>query len=140
MPASLKTVASWSVLLLLLMQFVPLRRINPPVEVELQLPNSVRTALKKACYDCHSNETRWQRIAYIAPVSWVISNTVASGRAALNFSNIGKADAMAAAAMKVRLQKVVLAGASHQPLYYRWQPEAKLNAGETAMLWEWVKE
>jgi hypothetical protein len=118
---------------------VPLRRINPPVEAELQLPDSIRTALKKAYYDCHSNETRWFHIAYIAPMSWVISNTVASGRTALNFSTIGKADAMATAAMKAKLRTVVLAGATHQPLYYRWQPEAKLSAGETAMVREWVE-
>jgi hypothetical protein len=41
---------------------------------------------RRACFDCHSNETRWPWYASFAPMSWRISSHVHEGREALNFS------------------------------------------------------
>jgi len=41
---------------------------------------------RRACFDCHSNETRWPWYASIAPISWRISSHVREGREKLNFS------------------------------------------------------
>ncbi|HEX9333905.1 MAG TPA: heme-binding domain-containing protein [Anaerolineales bacterium] len=60
---------------------------NPPV---LQEPNwdspETRATAKRACFDCHSNETVWPWYSNFAPVSWLIYHDVASGREHLNFS------------------------------------------------------
>ena len=42
--------------------------------------------LRRACYDCHSNETRWPWYSRIAPVSWMVTKDVDGGRKVLNFS------------------------------------------------------
>jgi Haem-binding domain len=67
-------------------QLVPVERANPPLESDVAAPDEVKRILRRACYDCHSNETRWPWYARVAPVSWLISHDVKEGRQELNFS------------------------------------------------------
>jgi hypothetical protein len=46
----------------------------------------VRAILRRACYDCHSNETFWPWYSRIAPISWLVARDVHEGRKELNFS------------------------------------------------------
>lgn len=39
-----------------------------------------------ACFDCHSNETRWPWYSHVAPASWLVQHHVDEGREHLNFS------------------------------------------------------
>ena len=77
------------VLALLAIQLVPYGRdhSNPPVTAE---PNwdSARTEelVRRACYDCHSNEVAWPWYTNVAPVSWLVLSHVEEGRDELNFS------------------------------------------------------
>jgi hypothetical protein len=75
--------------LALAVQFVPYghSRINPPTIAEPAWDAPVTRALaERACFDCHSNQTRWPAYARIAPVSWLVQHDVTEGRAELNFS------------------------------------------------------
>ena len=67
-------------------QLVPVNRTNSPVQGDFRGSAEVVSVLRRACYDCHSNETTWPWYSRIAPVSWVIARDVNKGRAALNFS------------------------------------------------------
>src|SRR5262245_48232416 len=67
-------------------QLIPVSRDNPPVETELVAEAPVRDLLRRACYDCHSHETKWPWYAYVAPVSWLVAHDVEEGREHLNFS------------------------------------------------------
>ncbi len=140
MTFSFKSIASWSLVVLILMQFVPLKRINPPVISDIQLPGFIKSSLKKACYDCHSNETRWDTIAYIAPASWLVSNTVASGRNALNFSELKIQDIANKQQNTTKIQKVISEGSAHQQLYYLWKPETCLTDKERKALVQWINQ
>lgn len=42
--------------------------------------------MRRACFDCHSNQTVWPWYSYVAPVSWLVQNDVDGGRQHLNFS------------------------------------------------------
>lgn len=46
-----------------------------------------RALMERACFDCHSNETKWPWYAKIAPMSWIIAREGHEGRARLNYSN-----------------------------------------------------
>jgi hypothetical protein len=60
---------------------------NPPVRMEPAWDNeSTRSLAKRACFDCHSNETIWPWYSNIAPVSWLVQHDVDEGRSRLNFS------------------------------------------------------
>jgi hypothetical protein len=41
----------------IVIQFVPVNRTNPHVESDLRAPAEVLSVLRRACYDCHSNQT-----------------------------------------------------------------------------------
>jgi hypothetical protein len=72
-----------------LLQLVPYGRdhTNPPVTEDAPWPGGrARELATAACYDCHSNQTRWPIQSSIAPFSWMIARDVEQGREALNFS------------------------------------------------------
>jgi cytochrome c551/c552 len=71
-------------------QFVPVDKTNPPVVNEPRWDSPQTQALaERACYDCHSNQTKWPWYSNVAPVSWVLAHNVKEGRAELNFSEWG---------------------------------------------------
>ncbi len=70
-------------------QFVPAKRTNPPVQGVLVAPPEIEATLRRACYDCHSNETRWPWYSRVAPLSWFIVRDVEVGRKEINFSEWG---------------------------------------------------
>lgn len=75
--------------LLLAIQAVPYGRdhASPPVTGSPAWDSPRTEALaRRACFDCHSHETRWPWYASVAPVSWRIRHHVDEGRAELNFS------------------------------------------------------
>ncbi|MBI4636021.1 MAG: heme-binding domain-containing protein [Candidatus Rokubacteria bacterium] len=77
------------VLLLLAIQTVPYGRhhANPPVRMEPAWDSrETRELARRACFDCHSNETIWPWYANLAPVSWLLQRDVDAGRTTLNFS------------------------------------------------------
>ena len=139
MTDSKKSFASWTVILLIFLQFVPLNRINLPASTDTQLPESIKSSLKKACYDCHSYETQWRRIAYIAPPSWIIARTVSLGRTALNFSTSGDSKKITSGLLNKRLRSVVSKGVAHQPLYYFMTPQKQLTLTEIRALQQWLQ-
>jgi hypothetical protein len=70
-------------------QFVPYGRdqVNPPVGTEPAWDSpGTRALARRACFDCHSNETEWPAYSRVAPISWLIQRDVSEGRAVLNFS------------------------------------------------------
>src|SRR5690606_30867239 len=83
------------------LQLVPYgqARSNPPViqEPAWDSPRT-RELAKRACFDCHSNETRWPWYARIAPMSWVLQRDVEAGRSVMNFSEWTRPYALAPAA------------------------------------------
>jgi hypothetical protein len=71
-------------------QLVPYGRdhSNPPVLAEPAWNDpSTRTLAVRACFDCHSNETRWPWYSNVAPASWLLQHHVDEGRKVLNFSD-----------------------------------------------------
>lgn len=72
------------------LQAVPYGRAhsNPPVAQEPAWDSPrTRELAVRACFDCHSNETRWPTYSQVAPLSWVLQRDVEVGRSVLNFSD-----------------------------------------------------
>lgn len=80
---------AWTVGIVALMQLVPYGRThsNPPVlkEPPWDSPRTRELAVR-ACFNCHSNETRWPWYANLAPFSWVVQFDVETARSVINFS------------------------------------------------------
>ena len=76
-------------------QLVPYGRdhTNPPVVNAPNWDTPVTADLvDRACYDCHSNQTRWPWYSNVAPISWFVYRDVVAGREELNFSEMGRDD------------------------------------------------
>ncbi len=74
------------ILVFVLIQLYPVSTTNPPIEKDVLASAEAKSVLRRSCYDCHSNETRWPWYSRIAPVSWLTAKDVREGREAMNFS------------------------------------------------------
>jgi len=72
---------------LILVQFIRPALDNPPVTRDLQAPPEVKSILERACYDCHSNETKLAWFDKAVPAYWLVASHVKEGRSLLNFSH-----------------------------------------------------
>ncbi|HEY8969093.1 MAG TPA: heme-binding domain-containing protein, partial [Puia sp.] len=70
-----------------LIQFIRPSLGNPPVTGDLQAPVEVKSILRRACYDCHSNETKLAWFDRPVPAYWLVAAHVKEGRELLNFSH-----------------------------------------------------
>jgi hypothetical protein len=84
------------IVVLVIIQFIrPSRNISPeppgPNDFATLYtpPAGVRTVLEHACYDCHSNNTRYPWYANVQPIGWWLANHVNEGKRELNFSEFG---------------------------------------------------
>ncbi len=79
-------------IVLILIQFIhPERNLSAspsPAGISTIYPVSanVGTILKEACYDCHSNNTRYPWYANVQPVAWWLDDHTREGKRGLNFS------------------------------------------------------
>jgi hypothetical protein len=59
---------------------------NPPVTADISAPPEMEQILKKACYDCHSNETKLAWFDKTTPANFLVAGHIKEGRKVLNFS------------------------------------------------------
>jgi hypothetical protein len=115
MPSSLRRFAKGLVMglafvtgLVAVMQVVPYGRAhsNPPVIAEPAWDSPrTRELAERACFDCHSNETKWPWYARVAPFSWVMQRDVEMGRSVMNFSEWTRTNDLAFAAEPAVLRR-----------------------------------
>jgi hypothetical protein len=119
------------------MQLVPVDRANPPVAQKLQAPAEVAAVLRAACYDCHSNETRWPWYSRVAPASWLVARDVDEGRSRLNLSRWGAYEPTRRERLANEMWKQVADGEMPPALYVLAHPEARLSASDRELLRSW---
>ncbi|MCK5571546.1 MAG: heme-binding domain-containing protein, partial [Bacteroidetes bacterium] len=136
MKKSLSRAAIILVLLFILIQLVRPERTNPPIEPVhrlesvLNVPEEVRSLLRAACYDCHSNETAWPWYSNISPVSWLMARDVTEGRRQLNFSEWGTYESRSQIGRLEQIAKEVSDERMPLPIYLPLHPEAQLTGEE----------
>lgn len=118
-------------------QLVPVDRANPPIAADVAAPANVRAVLKRACYDCHSNETTWPWYSRVAPVSWLVSRDVREGRKELNFSDWGSYAEKRQARKLKEVREQVADGEMPPWFYVAVHREAALSPEDKALLREW---
>lgn len=118
---------------------------NPEFDKQTDLieqlnPNQeIQGILKNACYDCHSNETKYPWYAKVAPIKWSINKHIRHGREELNFSiwgtyELGRKDH--------KLEEVVeVLEEGEMPLtsYISMHSEAQLSKEQVNALISWAK-
>ena len=118
---------------------VPAADPSLALDARARVPAPVLSLLRRACFDCHSNETRWPWYAFVPPASWLVAHDVREGRGQMNFSRWGEYNPFDRADM---LDEVCdLVSTKEMPLWqYRLvHEEARLTDAEQAAICEWSK-
>jgi hypothetical protein len=123
---------------ILAIQFVPVDRANPASQTQVPGSTQARAVLKKACYDCHSNEVRWPWYSRIAPVSWLVAKDVKDGRVALNFSTWNLLSAEEQSEGMQESWEKVQSGEMPLWFYLPLHPSAKLSPADRTVLQAWA--
>jgi len=135
--------------LLLLVAFIVAQFIQPahnesgqvmPADISktVSVPQVVDVVLNTACYDCHSNNTRYPWYAYIQPAGWILNSHIKKGKAELNFNEFGS--------YPLRRQQSKLKSIASQvsddamPLAsYKWlHKKARLSKEEKVLIIDWA--
>jgi hypothetical protein len=114
------------------LQLVPYGRDHtnpPPVSEPAWDTPATRALAVRACFDCHSNETRWPWYSHVAPVSWLVQRDVDVGRRVMNFSEWNRPYEEAAESAET-----VLEGEMPPPGYALLHPSVRLSAEEKRAL------
>ena len=125
---------------LIAIQFVPVQRANRPGAGDPHAPREVQWILRRACYDCHSTESRWPIWAYVAPVSWQVVKDVEKARRHVNFTDWPRYSRPEQQAIKQTVAFVT--GTHRMPLWYyvTMHPDAKLSQDDLAKLAAWARD
>lgn len=126
-----------------ILQFTGPARTNPALDDTMRLegnaalPDDVRRVLRRACYDCHSDETRWPWYSRVAPISWLVARDVNAARAEMNFSRWGEYHRYDRADLLDKGCDLARKGEMPLPRYVRLHAEAKLTLRDLEMLCAW---
>jgi hypothetical protein len=127
-----------------LIQFKRPDRTNPPVDpaavftAHLQVPEDVKAIIHRACYDCHSNETKWPWYTNVAPVSWLVADDVEQGRKHLNFSEWGTYKPKRMIVKLSNIEGEITDKTMPLPKYLKLHPEAELTDADRDRLSKWA--
>lgn len=134
-----------TVLVLILIQFFPIERTNPPVDTKMDIASQVNVApdvlklMKDACYDCHSHETKFPSYTKYQPLGWWIRGHIRGGRMKVNFSDWGLYDEREKIAKAEKCAEVMEEGRMPLGSYARMHPEAKLTDAQINQLIQFFK-
>ncbi len=142
--ARLKKLILILIVLLVFAQFAQPKRTNPPVipsrsiAAHVPVPEQVQFILKRACYNCHSNETVWPWYSRVAPISWLVVSDVNDGRHHIDFQDWEAQQSPKEASEHLGLVCKVIRNGGMPPLSYRLvHKEARLSAEDVNALCSW---
>ena len=101
---------------------------------------AVRQILTTACYDCHSNQTRYPWYAEIQPGGWFLASHVRDGKRLVNFSEFGRLSP--ARARKTLEACIDAVEEGEMPLEsYQWlHRDARLTEEQREFLVAWLED
>lgn len=143
---TVKKVILWALVVFAMIQFIPVDKVNRPVDSAVNFvdarktPENVRSLIKGACYDCHSNETVYPKYAYIAPVSWSVKSHINEGREHLNFSVWGTYNKDLKENMLNKSIQTIQGKTMPMPGYIVYHKEANLSEAERMLLISYFEE
>jgi hypothetical protein len=101
---------------------------NPEVTYTIQWDSAQTEQLARAaCFDCHSNETKYPWYSNIAPMSWLVNKDINEGRRKMNFST-------GSHLFTDEMEEQISKGMMPLPIYLPLHPEANLTAEQKQQL------
>ncbi|WP_245950871.1 heme-binding domain-containing protein [Chitinophaga dinghuensis] len=105
---------------------------------QYQAPPEISDMLKVACYDCHSNNTRYPWYANIQPVAWYLTNHIRDGKKDLNFDEFGSYTPKRQQHKLEEIQSQVKKGKMPLASYTLIHADARLTVAQRDTLVHWI--
>lgn len=129
----------------IVMQFFRVDQTNPKIEPAKDFiaitnpPADIKKMLESACYDCHSDVTKYPWYSNIAPVSWWMRDHIDEGKSHLNFSVWADYNEDKANHKLHECEEEVEEGKMPLDSYTWTHGDAKLSKEQREKLAEWFK-
>lgn len=105
---------------------------------QLQVPAAVQELLQNACYDCHSNNTRYPWYMNVQPVAWLMSDHIRDGKKELNFDEFGAYSSRRQMSKLKSVAGSVKDGSMPISSYTFMHQKAKLSDKEKILIINWA--
>ena len=134
------------IVVFILIQFIqPARNRNGqvlPTDITktFTVPPTIKAILEVACYDCHSNNTRYPWYANIQPGGWWLAKHIKDGKEELNFSEFGSYSPRRQANKLRSIENSINDGSMPLPSYTLLHKDARLTNDQKAQLIAWVSQ
>lgn len=102
-------------------------------------PPAVKLLLETACYDCHSNRTRYPWYAQVQPVGWWLAEHIADAKRQLNFSEFTAYDEHRQAKKLLSISDEVTDRSMPLKSYTWVHGDAKLTDAQIKLLADWAE-
>lgn len=125
------------VIFIIVFVFIAIQFIRPKLSIsnqsnDVSLNPAVKQIFKKACYDCHSNETNLSWFDKIQPAYWLVAQHVQTGRKYLNFSEWDNMPSGSQKAVLFESLNQIQFGTMPLSSYEKIHPKSKINSKEIA--------
>ncbi len=105
-----------------------------------QSPDSIKSLIKAACYDCHSNNTHYPWYAEIQPVAWWLNDHIEEGKGEFNFSEFASYPAKKADHKMEELLEMVKEEEMPLQSYTIIHEDSRLSESQRRAITRWAAE
>jgi cytochrome c len=121
---------------------LPVAGTAPSASLNLRtpVPTAVMSTLRRACFDCHSDETRVPWYATLPIASHLIERDVAEARGQLNLARWTQYNPFDRADMLDKMCQRAVSGKMPPWQYRIMHPAARLSATDLATLCTWTQD
>ena len=112
---------------------------GPTIFREAQIDPQTLAIVRRACQNCHSENTEWHWYGHVAPVSWFLARDVQQARSHMNLSQWQDYSTYD----RLRLLSAIGSAARNRTMppqrYLLLHREARLSAGERQQTYLWTR-
>ncbi|MBI4892902.1 MAG: heme-binding domain-containing protein [Acidobacteria bacterium] len=109
------------------------------IAADPDIPYHIQSVLRRACMDCHSQETRVPWYGRVAPASWMMARDVTEARQAMDLSRWAEKPPAARLALSAAACADVKAKKMPKPQYRMLHAEARLSPQDIEAICGWPK-
>ena len=106
---------------------------------EAQIDPETLTLIRRACQNCHSQNTEWPWYSHVAPVSWLLARDVQQARSHMNLSQWQDYSTDDRLRLLSAVGSAVRNRAMPPPRYLLLHPEARLGDDERQQIYRWTR-
>ncbi|MBS1586102.1 MAG: heme-binding domain-containing protein [Bacteroidetes bacterium] len=138
------------IILFLLAVFIIIQFIRPAknlaargpqhIEAIYPMPDNVKQIMRVACYDCHSDSTRYPWYNRVQPVAWWLNHHVDEAKGELNFSQFGTYSKQKQVKKLQKVKSSVTKGWMPLDSYLWIHKDAKLSPEQAKAIADWADQ